>query len=435
MANYQTINVLRNSIIENGNIIDFADRIPEATQENLREVGQALFSYKPALNEFLNTLFNKIGLTYVKEAMYSNQLAVLKRGFLEWGDTIEEVFVDICKAHTYSVTPATGEESDVWKVEKPEVLSAFHKINRQDFYKQTITEKELQKAFTSYTAFTRFIAGIFSAMQTSDNVDEYIIFKQLLGDCLDNAHKMVVVKPTDKATSEAFSIALRQAGLSLTYPTRDYNQAGVMNVTPIDRQIIFLHKDVVPVIDVTQLANNFNINLGKPLSNRMIIVDDFGDNHDTILGGITDDEFSMIYDVLLTTESIYNPQHRYWNHFLHHHQVIASSPFSNAICFATSDGTFKINTVNVIPESQTVRKGFETDVKVEMDYDGTGDLSYVLSMSGNNSQNSRITQDGHVYVGADETSKLITITATTNAKFGASEPKAVTGTATIKVKD
>lgn len=434
MADYKTINVLRNTIIENGNVLDFKDRIPEATQENLKDIGEALFSYRPALNEFLNTLYNKIGLTYVKEAMYSNQLAVLKRGFLEWGDTIEEVFTDICKAHPYSVTPKTGNEADVWSVEKPEVLSAFHKINRQDYYKQTITDEEVKKAFTNYTSFTRFIASIFSAMQTSDNIDEYIIFKQLLGDTLEEAYRMVVAKPIDRDTSEKFSIALRQAGLALTYPTREYNQAGVMNVTNINNQIIFLHKDVVPVIDVTQLANNFNINMGKPLTNRIIVIDNFGDNHDTILGGITDNEFSMIYDTLLTTESIYNPQHRYWNHFLHHHQVIASSPFSNAIAFATEAATFIINSVNVIPNEQSVRKGYETDVKVEMDVDGQGDTSYVLSITGGNSAKTSITQDGHVFVGADETSKKLTITATTNAKFG-STPKAVTGTATINVKD
>ena len=109
----------------------------------------------------------------------------------------------------------------------------------------------------------------------------------------------MIHKPIDRDTSEKFSIALRQAGLALTYPTRKYNQAGVMNVTSINNQIIFLHADVVPVIDVTQLANNFNINMGKPLSNRIIIIDNFGDNHDTILGGITDNEFLQVHLVML----------------------------------------------------------------------------------------------------------------------------------------
>ena len=38
-------------------------------------------------------------------------------------------------------------------------------------------------------------------------------------------------------------------------------------------------------------------------------------------------------------------------------------------------------------------------------------------------------------MGADETASAITITATSTAKFGASEPKPVTGTASVKVKN
>ena len=207
-----------------------------------------------------------------------------------------------------------------------------------------------------------------------------------------------------------------------------------MNTTSVNDQIVFLRADIVPVIDVTQLANNFNMNLGKPLSNRIIVLDDFGDTNDAILGGIADRDFTMVYDVLYTTESIYNPKHRYWNYFMHRQQVISSSPFANVICFATEADTFVINSVKVLPEEQNVLKGYSTNVNVEIDYKGTGDLTYVLSMTGNKSANSKVTQDGQAFVGADETAKTLKITATTNAKFGDSKPVAVTGTGTINVK-
>lgn len=428
------LNALRAEIINSGEVLDFENRIPVATQDNLKDMGQALFSYKPALNAFINTLFNKIGLTYIRMVSYSNQLASLKRGMLEFGDTIEEVFTDICKAHEYTNTPPTGDESDVFKVEKPKTLSAFHKINRKNYYQTSINERELQQAFTSYGNFSRYISGIFNSLATSDQTDEYIIMKQLVGDCLKNAYRVVVGKPTDRATSETFSVELRKAGLALQYPSRKYNQAGVMNTTSVNDQIVFLRADIVPVIDVTQLANNFNMNLGKPLSNRIIIVDDFGDTNDAILGGVADRDFTMVYDVLYTTESIYNPKHRYWNYFMHRQQVISSSPFANVICFATEADTFVINSVKVLPEEQNVLKGYSTNVNVEIDYKGTGDLTYVLSMTGNKSANSKVTQDGQVFVGADETAKTLTITATTNAKFGDSNTVAVTGTGTINVK-
>ena len=203
------LNALRAEIINSGEVLDFENRIPVATQDNLKDMGQALFSYKPALNAFINTLFNKIGLTYIRMVSYSNQLASLKRGMLEFGDTIEEVFTDICKAHEYTNTPPTGDESDVFKVEKPKTLSAFHKINRKNYYQTSINERELQQAFTSYGNFSRYISGIFNSLATSDQTDEYIVMKQLVGDCLKNAYRVVVGKPTDRATSETFSVELR----------------------------------------------------------------------------------------------------------------------------------------------------------------------------------------------------------------------------------
>lgn len=435
MATYKTINALRNAIIESGYDLTFKDRIPEATQDNLKEIGEALFNYQADVNVFINTLCNKIGLTYVTKSVYTNQLNMLKKGKLEMGDTIEDIFTDIIRANTYSAVPKTGEECDVFKVNKPNTLSAFHKLNREDVYCITINEDELKKAFVSYDAFGRYIRSIYSQLITSDEVDEYILFKQLVGDSLANRKQVILDKPVDRETSEKFSIALRNAGLSMTFPSRDYNEAGVMKTSSIESQIIILHKDVVPVIDVTQLANNFNINMGQPLSKRIIIVDNFGDGHDDIIGGIIDNDFSMIHDVVIQGTSQYNALHRYWNYFYHHTEVIASSPFANAICFSTTDKTFVINSVNIIPKEQNVRKGFETEVKVEMDYEGTGDLTYVLSVSGNNSNNTKVTQDGKVYVGSDETSKKITITATTNAKFGSSDPKAVMGSGIINIKD
>lgn len=430
-----TINALRASIIENGNVLDYENRIPVATRENLKDIGKALFEYKPALNEFLNELINKIGLTYIHSKLYTNKLAFLKRGMLEWGDTIEEIFVDIVKANTYSPVPANGEESDVFAVNKPNVISAFHKVNREDVYPITINEKMLQRAFLSYNNFDKFIAEIFNSLYKSDQFDEFLLFKQLIGETFRNSKAVKVVKPIDKTTSENFSIQLRAYGLNLEYMSRDYNQAGVATSTPLDEQILLLRSDVVPVMDVTQLANNFNMNLAQPISGRIIVIDDFGQGNDDIIGGIIDSDFSMIYDILFTSESIYNPKHRYWNWFLHHQQVIASSPFANAVSFTTQDIVFNISSLTVIPNAQEIRKGYSNQVHTIVDFVGDGDTSYVYSIAGGNSNDTKIDQDGTVYVGADETATTLTITATSNAKFGSSDPKAVTGSATVTVID
>ena len=423
----EVLNSIRSTIMANGSVIDYADRIPEATQDNLKDIGKALFSYEPAMNQFLNELINRIGMVYVHDKLYNNKLKFLKRGYLEYGDSIEELFVDLAKAIHFVPAPATGNECDVYKQYKPEIVSAFHRVNREDTYPITINEEMLKRAFTGYQAFSSFVAGIFNSVYRADEVDEYILFKQLLGETLSNSYLVQVTKPTDKTTSEAFSIAMRANGLALEYVSRKYNSAGVATNTDLSDQILILRSDIVPVIDVTQLANNFNLNLAQPISGRIIVIDDFGQGNDNIIGGIIDRDFSMIYDTVYKTESIYNPRHLYWNYFLHHHQIIASSPFANAIGFTTETITPKIEDLTVLPATQSIAKGYSNSVRTVVDFVGDIDTSVTYSIATATSDDTRVTESGEVFIGADETASTLTVTATSVANSGK------TATATINV--
>ena len=427
MDGVEILNSIRSTIMANGSVIDYADRIPEATQENLKDIGRALFSYEPAMNQFLNELINRIGMTYVHTKLYNNKLKFLKRGFLDYGDSIQEIFVDLAKAVHYMPAPATGNECDVYKQYKPQIVSAFHRVNREDTYPITINEEMLKRAFTGYQAFSSFVAGIFNSVYRADEVDEFILFKQLIGEMLQNSYLVHVTKPTDKTTSEAFSIAMRANGLALEYVSRKYNRAGVATNTDLADQILLLRSDIVPVIDVTQLANNFNLNLAQPISGRIIVIDDFGQGNDNIIGGIVDKDFSMIYDTVYKTDSIYNPRHMYWNYFLHHHQVIASSPFANAIGFTTETITPAIDSLTIMPSEQSIAKGYSGYVRTIVDFVGDIDTTVKYTISGNASDNSYVTEDGQVFVGADETNETLTITATSAAN------SAKTATATVNV--
>ena len=429
MDGVEILNSIRSTIMANGSVIDYADRIPEATQENLKDIGKALFSYEPAMNQFLNELINRIGMTYVHTKLYNNKLKFLKRGFLEYGDSIQEIFVDLAKAVHYMPAPATGNECDVYKQYKPQIVSAFHRVNREDTYPITINEEMLKRAFTGYQAFSSFVAGIFNSVYRADEVDEFILFKQLIGEMLQNSYLVNVTKPTDKTTSEAFSIAMRANGLALEYVSRKYNRAGVATNTDLADQILLLRSDIVPVIDVTQLANNFNLNLAQPISGRIIVIDDFGQGNDSIIGGIVDKDFSMIYDTVYKTDSIYNPRHMYWNYFLHHHQVIASSPFANAIGFTTETITPAIENLTIMPSEQSIAKGYSGYVRTIVDFVGDIDTSVTYSIATATSDNTSVTEDGQVFIGADETASTLTVTATSVANSGK------TATATINVID
>ena len=79
---------------------DYQERIPTAVDTNIQTVGNAILSYDPTTNEFINTLINKIGLTLVDMKIAKNKLAIFKKGMLDYGDTIEEIFIEMERVRT-----------------------------------------------------------------------------------------------------------------------------------------------------------------------------------------------------------------------------------------------------------------------------------------------------------------------------------------------
>ena len=117
------LNAIRNSATQN-----YKDYIPVATKDA----------------EFLSALVNRIGRVLITSKMYSNPIEMFKKGMLEFGETVEEIFVNIAKPFQFDQSIA---EKEVFKREIPDVRSAFHVMNYQKFYKSTISDRELKQAF------------------------------------------------------------------------------------------------------------------------------------------------------------------------------------------------------------------------------------------------------------------------------------------------
>src|SRR6478752_5070501 len=79
---------------------DYQARIPEATKAGVQATMKALMNYRPARNEFIDSLVNRIGLVYAQNVSWANPLSEFKRGMLEFGDTIEEIQMGLIKAKT-----------------------------------------------------------------------------------------------------------------------------------------------------------------------------------------------------------------------------------------------------------------------------------------------------------------------------------------------
>ena len=126
-SSVDVLNAIRNSATTN-----YRDYVPIATQsaESIREIGSVIMDYPALQNEFVSALINRIGRVLVTSRMYENPWSMFKRGMLEFGESIEEIFVNIAKPFTFD--PAVA-ETEVFKREIPDVKSAFHVMNYQKF--------------------------------------------------------------------------------------------------------------------------------------------------------------------------------------------------------------------------------------------------------------------------------------------------------------
>lgn len=333
-----------------------SERIPTATAENLADIGQYILNNKSLANQFLNVLVNRIARVIITSRLYENPLAAFKRGTEKYGDIIEEIFVNIANAHEYNPQIA---ENEVYKRVIPDVGAVFHRTNSQLFYKATIQEESLEKAFTSEQGMRTLIAGIVDSLYSGANYDEFVSMKNIFAE---SADEMFYIKTDAPSVDNIHNIVtnIKSASNLMEFMSNQYNAAGVMNYTPKSRQVLLIRADIDAIMDVNVLAAAFNMDKAEFMG-RKVLVDNFGAENPDVYAVLCDDEFLMVVNTLDKFTEQYNAQGLYWNYFWHVWRVFSRSPFSNCIAF-TSGTIVAATSVSITNTSGTYAKG--TDLQM-----------------------------------------------------------------------
>lgn len=368
------LNAIRNSATAN-----YRNYVPAATPDeaSIREIGAIIMDFAPLQNEFLNALVNRIGRVLLTNKMFENPWAAFKKGMLEYGETIEEVFVNIAKPFQYDVAVA---ESEVFKREIPDVRAAFHILNYKKFYKSTIQQEQLRQAFLSWNGITDLIAKIVDAMYTGANYDEFITMKYLLARHILNGELNALQIPTVQTSNmKAIIGTVRGVSNKMTFPSTKYNLAGVTTTSKKEDQYIITTADFDATMDVEVLAAAFNMSKAEFMGHR-VMIDSFGSIDsarlaelfaddpaytaltaaeiaalDAIPAVLVDRDYFMIFDNLYNFTEQYNAQGLYWNYFYHTWKTFSVSPFANTTVFVP--GAPAITSVEVSPATATVSAG------------------------------------------------------------------------------
>ena len=399
--NASTIDIL--NVIRQNASYDYQQNVPKVTTVNdIPKVGEIIYGTPAFANQFINALVNRIAIVRVQSATFNNPYSMLKKGYIEYGETIEDIFVSIAKAVDFNVEKAAGRE---FQRTIPDVRSAFHTMNWRVMYPVTIQDEDLRQAFLSIDGVQNLIAKIVDSVYTAAEYDEFLLFKYLLIKAISHGKMYPTVIGNGTDLSEA-AVQFRGTSNLLPFMSSDYNEAGVKTNTPKDRQVIFMDALFNAQFDVNVLASAFNMDKAAFMG-RLFLIDNWTDfdnerfdiiraNSDgieevtadesallaNVKAVILDENWFQVYDNNNKFTEKYVSSGLYWNYFYHTWKTVSNSPFANAVVFVTSTADI------ALPASITVH----VDAKDESDVATVFTISADFESAGLNPQNVNFVQ-------------------------------------------
>ena len=357
--NASTVDIL--NVIRANAPLEYQNMVPKVEKAtDIPKVGEVIYGHPALANTFLNALVNRIAIVRIDSATFNNPYEPLKKGMLEFGETVENIFVGIINAHVESAEKASDREL---KRSMPDVRSAFHVCNYRVLYPVTIQDEDLYMAFQSLDGVTNLITKIVDKVYTSAEYDDFLLFKYLVikgvnaGAIYTEKVKVADENALTEADHKAFAKKFRAYSNKLQFMSNKYNSAGVKTSTASDKQVIFMDSDFNAAFDVDVLAQAFNMDKADFIG-RLFKIDDFTtfdnerfadimaesdgiekvtqaelDNMKRVKAILLDEDWFQVYDNKRKMTEKYVASGLYWNYFYHVWETISYSPFSNAVAF------------------------------------------------------------------------------------------------------
>lgn len=395
--NGRTIDIL--NVIRTNASYAYQQSIPAISDaQGIPRVGEVLYGNPTLANEFINALVNRIALVVVNSATFRNMYADLKKGYIEYGESIEDIFVGIIKAQEFSAEKAASRE---FKRNLPDVKSAFHVMNWRVMYPITIQREDLRRAFLSADGVENMITAILDQVYVSEQYDEFLLFKYLIIKAVAAGKAYPVA--FDATQPKLAAVEFRKASNLLEFMSSKYNEAGVPTNTPRERQQIFMDAAYNATFDVEVLAGAFNMDKADFMG-RLRLIDDFttfdNDRFDEIransdqLEEVTSAELTLMADVkgVLVDEKwfqVYDNENvmtdtpvasgLYWNYFYHTWKTVSHSPFANMIVFVDDGATVTAPASLTFKVAGVVKSDISTVINLEhVEGDTLQDTNYVF---------------------------------------------------------
>ena len=317
---------------------DYQDRIPEITVNNFKQIGDLIMEKPSMKNEFISTLFNKIGLTLLQNKKYTSRLDIFSKGKLEYGETIEQIMCDLIECKDFNEQKEGNEVSELVSAQVPDVKVLYHSENYKHKYKVTISDIRLRKAFNDKYGVDKLVASIITSVQNSIAYDRECMLKSILSA---GVYKQSISVAYDNGSigSRAKNLVteIKKNIIRMETMSKSYNNADINTFTRKEDMVLVIGSEYATDIDINLLATAFNLDKAE-ISTRIIVVDELpvlGDGSGKVkpICVLMDKDYIVDYTTLYEVRQFENGNTLSTNLFYHVWGVMSQNDFTNAIQF------------------------------------------------------------------------------------------------------
>ena len=302
-------------------------------------------TYSANANQFLSALVNKILYQTVDGYDFKNPFAKFDSFDIEYGDTIENVWVEPVEGYDYD-----PDNTNPFGQAKPGVTVMYAQINSERQYKVTINDAYLRRAVLSAAGITRLVGEILSQLPKAADRDNYFLTMACLQneDIYYDGFEEVEKADTAEETAKKVTETIIDAVSGFESLNTVFNAAGVLNPTPKSDALLIIKRTVYNSINLDYLTGVFNLEKVDLIKN-IIVLDDLryvqltpgvapspdvtsveGEDLDFI---VLDSRGFDNHMALQDGGLIYNPQGKYTNHFYNVWRITAFRHNYNARAF------------------------------------------------------------------------------------------------------
>lgn len=384
MANVEMTNVNMLNAVRPYMSVDYRDRVPVATQENLADIKNTLFDpYNPTpRNELAPALINYYASQTISTGIFRNPLRVLNQNTMPFGIGEQEVFVNFATGYAHDPKISVEEATAIYDAY---IMAAYHKINFAQDYPVTIWFEDMRGAFLDEYGLRNMIAAKVESIVSACNWDEFTTAKQLIAAAKGNGavYPVHVDAVTNQASANALAKAIQSYIDKIQFPNPLYNYAGATSASSKDNILLFVDPDTKAAMNVDSYASAYNLDRMIPQA-QQILIDNFNDA-EGIVAVLVDKRFFKIREQYrMMVQDNVNRGLR-WNSTYTVKEMFSYSPFYPIIVFTTE--SVVVSGINATAKGN-VSVGSDVDFSANFSVTSTGvaDKAVDYVVEGNSSE-------------------------------------------------